>query len=133
MARLNRWYVERWLRPHFDALGPGADVRGPRAVEVIGPNIRVGSHVFNGFLHHVVGEELGQLTGFGYRRDEQGRQVFGANGVPLRSEELLYFGSALPKWVGGITNVINFQGIQFSGFGLDGYRMGIDAMLTRLK
>lgn len=79
-----------------------------------GDNIRVGSHVFNGFLHHVVGEELGQLTGFGYRRDEQGRQVFGANGVPLRSQDLIYFGSALPKWVGGFTNSFNIKGVQIS-------------------
>ncbi|MCB0669563.1 MAG: SusC/RagA family TonB-linked outer membrane protein [Saprospiraceae bacterium] len=79
-----------------------------------GENIRVGSHVFNGFLHHVVGEELGQLTGFGYRRDEQGRQVFGANGIPLRSTSLVYFGSALPKWVGGFTNNLNYKGVNFS-------------------
>lgn len=79
-----------------------------------GENIRVGSHVFNGFLHHVVGEELGQLTGFGYRRDDQGRQVFGANGIPLRSTSLIYFGSALPKWVGGFTNNVTYKGINFS-------------------
>lgn len=79
-----------------------------------GDNIRVGSHVFNGFLHHVVGMELGQLTGFGYRRDAQGRQVFGANGVPLRSTDLLYFGSALPNWVGGFSNMFNYKGIQAS-------------------
>jgi len=79
-----------------------------------GENIRVGSHVFNGFLHHVVGEELGQLTGFGYRFDGQGRQVFGGNGVPLRSTSLVYFGSALPKWVGGFTNGFNYKGVNFS-------------------
>lgn len=79
-----------------------------------GENIRVGSHVFNGFLHQVVGEEMGQLTGFGYRRDEQGRQVFGANGVPLRTPEVVYFGSALPKWVGGFNNAFNYKRIRFS-------------------
>lgn len=79
-----------------------------------GDNIRVGSHVFNGFLHHVVGEELGQLTGFGYRRDAQGRQVFGGNGVPLRSQDLVYFGSALPKWVGGFTNAFTYKSLQAS-------------------
>lgn len=79
-----------------------------------GENIRVGAHVFNGFLHHVVGEELGQLTGFGYRFDAQGRQVFGGNGIPLRSTSLIYFGSALPKWVGGFTNGFDYKGINFS-------------------
>lgn len=42
MATINRRWVERWVRPHFDALGPGADIRNPRCLEVIGPNIRVG-------------------------------------------------------------------------------------------
>lgn len=79
-----------------------------------GENIRVGSHVFNGFLHHVVGMELGQLTGFGYRRDAQGRQIFGGNGVPLRSQDLIYFGSGLPKWVGGFTNAFRYKKLQAS-------------------
>lgn len=79
-----------------------------------GENIRVGSHVFNGFLHQVVGEEMGQLTGFGYRRDAQGRQVFGGNGVPLRTPNVIYFGSALPKWVGGFNNAFNYRGVTFS-------------------
>ncbi|MEZ4852414.1 MAG: TonB-dependent receptor [Bacteroidia bacterium] len=79
-----------------------------------GERILVGSHVFNGFLYQVVGEEMGQLAGFGYRRDEQGRQVFGDNGVPLRTEDIVLFGSALPKWMGGITNAFTFKGIQLS-------------------
>jgi acetyltransferase-like isoleucine patch superfamily enzyme len=44
MASLNRRYVDWFLAPHFASLGPGADIRGPRAVEVIGPNIHVGAH-----------------------------------------------------------------------------------------
>lgn len=79
-----------------------------------GERILVGRHVFNGFLFHVVGEELGQLGGFGYRRDAQGRQVFGANGVPLRTSDLVLFGSALPDWVGGFTNAFNYKGITLS-------------------
>jgi len=79
-----------------------------------GEQILVGRHVFNGFLRQVVGEEMGQLSGFGYRRDEQGRQVFGANGVPLRTDELVLFGSALPNWVGGFLNSFNYKGIDFS-------------------
>jgi acetyltransferase-like isoleucine patch superfamily enzyme len=45
MAEFNRWWVHRFLAPQFDALGPGADIRGPRAVEVIGPNVRIGAHL----------------------------------------------------------------------------------------
>ncbi len=79
-----------------------------------GEEITVGSHVFNGFLKQIVGEELGQLAGFGYKLDAQGRQIFGDNGVPLRTDNLIAFGSALPKWVGGITNAFDYKGINFS-------------------
>lgn len=79
-----------------------------------GERITVGTHVFNGELRQIVGEEMGQIAGFGYRRDDQGRMIFGANGLPLRTSDLVNFGSALPKWVGGINNSFDYKGIQFS-------------------
>jgi hypothetical protein len=44
-----------------------------------GERITVGTHNFNGELRQIVGEEMAQIAGFGYRRDEQGRKVFGPN------------------------------------------------------
>ncbi|MEZ4775744.1 MAG: SusC/RagA family TonB-linked outer membrane protein [Bacteroidia bacterium] len=79
-----------------------------------GERITVGVHVFNGELRQVVGEEMGQLYGFGFRRDAQGRQIFGANGIALRTPDLISFGSALPKWVGGINNAFLVKGFNFS-------------------
>lgn len=79
-----------------------------------GERITVGTHVFNGELRQIVGQEMGLIYGFGYRRDAQGRQVFGANGIPLRTTDLISFGSALPKWVGGINNAFNYKGISLS-------------------
>ena len=79
-----------------------------------GERITVGTHVFNGELRQVVGEEMGLIYGFGYRRDAQGRQIFGANGIPLRTTDLISYGSALPKWVGGINNAFNYKGITLS-------------------
>ena len=79
-----------------------------------GERITVGTHVFNGELRQIVGEEMGQIAGFGYRRDSQGRKVFGANGIPLRTADLITFGSALPKWVGGINNSFLYKGVSFS-------------------
>ncbi|MEZ4829363.1 MAG: SusC/RagA family TonB-linked outer membrane protein [Bacteroidia bacterium] len=79
-----------------------------------GERVTVGVHVFNGELRQVVGEEMGQLYGFGYRRDAQGRQIFGANGIALRTPDLISFGSALPKWVGGINNAFQIGGVNFS-------------------
>ena len=79
-----------------------------------GERITVGTHVFNGELRQVVGQEMGQIYGFGYRRDAQGRQIFGANGIPLRTTDLISYGSALPKWVGGINNAFSYKGITLS-------------------
>lgn len=77
--------------------------------------ITVGTGIFIGELRQQVGKQLGQLYGFGYLRDEQGRQVFDANnGQPLRTPTQVSFGSAIPKWVGGITNSFNYKGINFS-------------------
>ncbi|MCP9768372.1 SusC/RagA family TonB-linked outer membrane protein [Lacihabitans sp. LS3-19] len=79
-----------------------------------GERITTGTHVFNGELRQVVGEELGQLYGFGFRRDAAGNKIFGANGIALRTPDLISFGSALPNWVGGITNSFTFKGISLS-------------------
>ncbi|WP_286174678.1 SusC/RagA family TonB-linked outer membrane protein [Cytophaga sp. FL35] len=79
-----------------------------------GESIVVGTHAFNGFLYQVVGEEIGQLAGFGYKFDEQGRQIFADDGRPLRSDDIVFFGSALPKWVGGITNSFRYKNFNAS-------------------
>lgn len=79
-----------------------------------GERITVGSHVFNGELRQIVGMEMGQISGFGFRRDDQGRRIFGANGIPIRTPDLVNFGSALPRWVGGWNNSFNYKGVALS-------------------
>ena len=79
-----------------------------------GERITVGTHIFNGELRHVVGEELGQVAGFGYVRDSQGRVVYGPNGIANATTSMLHYGSALPNWVGGFTNSFNYRGITAS-------------------
>ncbi len=76
--------------------------------------IVVGNGVFVGDLRHVVGQPLAQLYTFGYARDNQGRIIHGGDGLPLRTSAPISFGSALPKYVGGITNSFNYKGINLS-------------------
>jgi TonB-linked SusC/RagA family outer membrane protein len=90
--------------------------------ETPGERITVGNHAFNGELRQVVGKEMGQVSGFGYRRDDQGRIIFGANGLPLRTLDLVEFGSALPRWIGGFTNSFSYKQFSFS-FLID-FRLG---------
>jgi len=79
-----------------------------------GERITVGTHVFNGELRQIVGQEMGQIAGFGYKRDAKGNQIFGTNGIPLATSDMITYGSALPKWTGGFTNSFNYKGIMFS-------------------
>ncbi len=88
-----------------------------------GESITVGTHAFNGELRQVVGKEMGQIAGFGYRRDAAGNKMFNAgSGVAERTAAQILFGSALPKWVGGFTNTIRYKGITLS-FLID-YKLG---------
>lgn len=77
--------------------------------------ITVGTADFTGELRQVVGQPIGQLYGFGYLRDANGTQVFDAgNGRPLRTPTQIAFGSAIPVWVGGISNSISYKGVDLS-------------------
>jgi TonB-linked SusC/RagA family outer membrane protein len=87
-----------------------------------GERITVGTHVFNGELRQIVGMEMGQIAGFGYLINDKGNRVFGANGVPVKTNDLVNFGSALPKWVGGFMNAISYKAFSFS-FLID-YKLG---------
>ncbi len=78
-------------------------------------SITVGFADFHGELRHVVGKPMAQLYGFDVLKDDQGRVVHDAgNGRPLRTPEQVSFGSAIPLWVGGITNSFDYKGVQFS-------------------
>ncbi|HEY3405460.1 MAG TPA: SusC/RagA family TonB-linked outer membrane protein [Ohtaekwangia sp.] len=87
-----------------------------------GQSITTATHIFNGELRQIVGEEMGQLAGYGYRRDEDGNKMFDATGLPLATPAPILYGSALPKWVGGFTNSFSYKGILFS-FLID-YKLG---------
>ncbi len=83
--------------------------------DVEGSFITVGNAEFHGELRQEVGKPMAQLYGWGYLRDDQGRQVFDAtSGRPLRSTEQLNFGTALPIWWGGFTNSFNYRGVSLS-------------------
>lgn len=81
-----------------------------------GERITLATHVFNGEVRHIVGEEMGQIAGFGYARNDKGQRIFKTDGVPLATPAFVTFGSALPKWTGGFLNSFNFKGINLSVF-----------------
>ena len=84
------------------------------ATDKPGEKFTTGTHPFNGEVRMVVGEEMGQIAGFGYARNDKGQKIFQANGLPLRTPDFVLFGSGLPKWVGGFLNNFSYQGINLS-------------------
>ena len=108
-----------------DGFIPNSDPAAPKVPE----QIVVGTGVFVGDLRQVVGEELGQLYSFGYARMQNtdpkapyydptgnlvGQIVHGGDGIPNRTAAPISFGSALPKYIGGITNTFNYKGLNLS-------------------
>jgi TonB-linked SusC/RagA family outer membrane protein len=112
-----------------------------------GTSITVGSHVFNGWVYQIVGEEMGQIVGFGYRRNPAGQIIYNStSGIPLATLQPISFGSALPKWTGGFMNSFSFKGLVasflidfklggklLSGTNFNAYRHGLhqDSMVGR--
>jgi TonB-linked SusC/RagA family outer membrane protein len=77
--------------------------------------ISVGRGIFEGELRQWVGHPIGQLFAYGYLHDSQGRQVFDAtSGRPVRTATPQPYGSAIPKYIGGILNSITYKGISLS-------------------
>ncbi|MEP7232871.1 MAG: SusC/RagA family TonB-linked outer membrane protein [Ginsengibacter sp.] len=87
-----------------------------------GERITIGNHPFNGEVRDVVGEEIGQIAGYGYAHTAKGERIFKSDGTPQRTADLVLFGSALPKWTGGFLNSFNYKGISLTVF-ID-YKLG---------
>ncbi len=78
-----------------------------------GENIQMAGSLFNGSMKQVVGMEMGQVTGYGFKRID-GQIVHNAAGIPMRTDEEIYWGSALPNWIGGFTNTFHYKELSFS-------------------
>jgi len=71
----------------------------------------VGTGEFFGFVSHEVGMPLASLRGFDYKRDANGKII--TVGGLFQQGNIVTFGSAIPKYVGGWLNTINYKHIRF--------------------
>ena len=60
-------------------------------------------------LVHREGEEWGQLKGYDIKRDAKGNPVLTPNGLYQTTDNPVYFGSVLPDFTGGFTNVFTYK------------------------
>lgn len=70
----------------------------------------VGSGEFFGFVSHEVGLPLASLRGFDYKKDAKGNII--TSGGFFQQGNIVTYGSAIPKWVGGWINTINVKGFR---------------------
>jgi TonB-linked SusC/RagA family outer membrane protein len=70
-----------------------------------------------------LGEPYGVLFGNGYLRDDQGRLLLTAGGMPQKNAEREILGNYNPDWVGGIQNRFSFGAFDLSVL-VDGQRGG---------
>lgn len=88
------------------------------------------------YVHQDVGLPYSQVKGFDFKRDEQGRVVYDAQGYPLQGN-LMSYGSGVSPWTLGFTNSFRYKGVGlsflvdgkfggkiFSGTNALGYRRG---------
>ncbi|MEP7278484.1 MAG: SusC/RagA family TonB-linked outer membrane protein [Bacteroidota bacterium] len=66
-----------------------------------------GSGEFFGFLSYEVGQPLASLRGFDYKRDAKGNII--TSGGLFQQGNIVTFGSAIPKWIGGWSNTVNYK------------------------
>lgn len=83
-----------------------------KVIELANNQLRfdVGTGEFFGFVSHEVGMPLASLRGFDYKRDPKGAFLL-SGGLPQQGNIVTY-GSAIPKYVGGWLNTINFKGFR---------------------
>ncbi len=65
-------------------------------------------------LVHAEGKEWGQLKAYDIKRDKDGNPYLYSNGLYQPTDSMVYFGSVLPKYVGGITNTLSYKNFKLT-------------------
>jgi TonB-linked SusC/RagA family outer membrane protein len=61
-----------------------------------------------------VGDPYGSMYGEGYLRDDNGRVVVDADGIPMKAAERVYLGNYSPDWIGSLSNTFGYKGVELS-------------------
>lgn len=93
------------------------------------PSIVVGSDFLRDFRIDE-GQPFGEIFSRGYLRDEQGRVIIGANGLPrITPGKTVRVGNNNPTWLGGIQNSFNYKNFRVN-FTIDFRQGGNIASIT---
>lgn len=62
-----------------------------------------------------VGEAYGNIIGYPFLRNEDGRKLVSADGKVQRADKMEILGNIQPDFLGGLTNTFSFKGFELSG------------------
>jgi TonB-linked SusC/RagA family outer membrane protein len=65
-------------------------------------------------VQNIVGKSYAQIVGYAYKRDPGGNIVYGADGLPLHSDEVVPLGSGIYKTTGGFNNDLHYKSFKLS-------------------
>ncbi len=55
------------------------------------------------------GGAFGDIYGYAYQRDDNGKMIIGEDGLPLRTNDMVLLGNNQPKWMMGWSNTFNYK------------------------
>ena len=65
-------------------------------------------------IQNIVGKPYAQIVGYAYKRDAGGNIVFGADGLPLHTDNVVPLGSGIYKTTGGFNNDLLYKNFKLS-------------------
>ncbi len=63
----------------------------------------------------IVGQPYGAVFGTKWQRNDAGKLLIGANGLPLRADQEGFLGNPYPDWTAGVNTLFSFKGLSLSG------------------
>jgi len=71
----------------------------------------VSANADRAILRVIEGGAVGDLYGYDWQRDANGRTLIGADGLPvIDATQAIRVGNALPDWLGGMNNTLHYKG-----------------------
>lgn len=65
-------------------------------------------------IQNIVGKPYAQIVGYAYKRDGGGNIIYGADGLPMHSTDVVPLGSGIYKTTGGFNNDLHYKNFKLS-------------------
>jgi len=92
--------------------------------------LQINSLYYNSNLMAFPGKAWGTIYGTDYQRNDQGKTLIGANGLPITTTSSIDLGNVNPDWIGGLRNTFRYKNLSLSVL-IDGRKGGDIVSMTK--